>query len=81
MLILIVDVLVGGVVGVAVALEFCCYLLSRAGKKTAAGVGLLGVSHLTIFAIARALGPGTTEILYPIIACLPFLVLGHLPMR
>ncbi len=81
MLILIVDVLVGGVVGVAVALELCCYLLSRAGKKTAAGVGLLVVSHLTIFAIARALGPGTTELLYPIIACLPFLVLRHLGLH
>jgi signal transduction histidine kinase/CheY-like chemotaxis protein len=77
----IVNAWVGGVVGVAAALEFCCYLLSRAGKMTAAGVGLLVVSHFTIFALARALGPGTTELMYPILACLPFLVLEHLGLR
>ncbi len=81
MLALVVDSSIGLAMGMAVVLEVGCYLLSRAGRRTAAGVGLLAVAVLAALGLAYALGPGTSEVLYPILACLPFLILGHLPMR
>jgi signal transduction histidine kinase/CheY-like chemotaxis protein len=78
---IVVDAWIGVVGGVTIVLEIGCYLLSRAGRTTAAGVALLAVTHFAVLGLARALGPGTTEILYPIIACLPFLIFGHLPLR
>jgi signal transduction histidine kinase/DNA-binding response OmpR family regulator len=78
---LVAGLWIGALAGVATLMCVACHFLARRGHVRAAAIGLLALIDLACAALAVLLGPGTMECIFPILVCLPFILLADLPLR
>jgi signal transduction histidine kinase/DNA-binding response OmpR family regulator len=78
---LVAGLWIGALAAVATMMCLVCHFLARTGHLRAAAIGLLVLIDLACAALVILLGSGTMECIFPILVCLPFILLGDLPMR